>query len=90
MKNICPVCGYDNLIDPAYREGVESFEICPSCGFQFGITDDDQGFSHEEWRQRWIRDGMNWNDTGPGGREKERPPNWNPVVQLLKIGVVVE
>jgi hypothetical protein len=48
MQNICPVCGYPDLFEPAYKENYyPSDEICPSCGYQFGWTDDDQGISHE-------------------------------------------
>ncbi len=92
MKYICPVCGYDHLYEPAYDEegGGGSYEFCPSCGFQFGVSDDAYHITHNEWRQQWIENGMQWDDTGPGGRENERPPNWNPAIQLLKIGVQVE
>ena len=37
-KNTCPVCNYDGLFDPPYDEnGYGSYEICPCCGFQFGL-----------------------------------------------------
>ena len=39
-QNICPVCNYDGLFDPPYDEnGYGSYEICPCCGFQFGLDD---------------------------------------------------
>ncbi len=39
MKNICPVCKFDGLLNPAYdNRGVGSDEVCPCCGFQFGCT----------------------------------------------------
>jgi len=31
-----------------------SYEICPSCGFQFGVSDDDQGYEYEQWREMWL------------------------------------
>ena len=38
--NICPVCGYGELHEPAYdRFGCASFEICPCCGIEFGLED---------------------------------------------------
>ncbi len=45
-ENMCPVCGYKNLYEPAYQPtpkgNLGSYEICPSCGFQFGVTDDER------------------------------------------------
>jgi hypothetical protein len=38
-RNVCPVCGYDELFEPARTAGSGgSFEICASCGFQFGVS----------------------------------------------------
>jgi hypothetical protein len=31
--------------------GGGSYEICPSCGFRFGATDNDEGISYASWRQ---------------------------------------
>ena len=89
-KNMCPVCGYDDLYKPAYRpendykKGTPSFEICPSCYYQFGLTDDDKNITHAQWRQQWIAKGMPWN-----GKGIKAPLNWNPREQLLNIGVKV-
>ena len=48
--NICPVCGYNALHEPAYdRFGCASFEICPCCGIEFGY--DDARRSHETLRE---------------------------------------
>ncbi|PYV19100.1 MAG: hypothetical protein DMG21_02685 [Acidobacteria bacterium] len=83
MGFCCPVCGYDGLTEPRYREGSGgSYEICPSCGFQFGVTDDDSGYTHERWRKKWIAEGMKW-DKG----RTHPPKDWNPVQQLKNIGV---
>ena len=44
MTYMCPVCGYPELSEvprPAFGGGC--FEICPSCGFQFGVTDEHSG-----------------------------------------------
>ncbi len=88
---ICPVCGYDDLDEQAYDgipiiedDAIGSLEICPSCGFQFGKTDDDEGITFEQWRERWIAGGMPWDGIGI-----HAPPNWNPREQLKNIGVVV-
>jgi hypothetical protein len=80
MVHTCPVCGYENLTkDPTY---LGSFEICPSCFFQFGYDDRDRGFTFEQWRRKWIDGGMVWRN----GREQP-PPGWDPRRQLLNIGI---
>ncbi|HEY8988447.1 MAG TPA: hypothetical protein VIM39_05455 [Candidatus Limnocylindrales bacterium] len=56
----CPVCGYPDLYgEPRLSFGGASYEICPSCG-QFGVSDDDDGFTFEEWRSSWVGRGMPW------------------------------
>jgi hypothetical protein len=79
MKNLCPVCGYPNLVEPprSPRTGGGSYEICPSCGFEFGVTDDDLGFTYADWRSRWVADGMRWTSVGV-----QPPDNWDPISQL--------
>lgn len=76
-SHTCPVCGYDQLQEPPRnRTGGASMEICPCCGFQFGVTDDDKGISYDDYRQGWITDGMPWTS-------KQKPPKgWNPQTQL--------
>ncbi len=78
---LCPVCGYPELKEPADMGD----QFCPSCGFQFGITDDDLGFTYEQWRQQWIEGGMMW-----WSPSRQPPELWNPVVQLLRIGVSIQ
>lgn len=57
--HMCPVCGYPALHDPPRSaSGGASYEICPSCGFEFGVTDDDLGFTYDEWRKQWVALGM--------------------------------
>jgi hypothetical protein len=90
-KNICPVCGYDELNEPAYNDiGGGSFEICSSCFFQFAYDEGDIGIEepethaiHQEWREKWIKDGMPWR----GGDGK--PDDWNPITQLRNIGIII-
>ena len=79
---VCPVCGFACLTEPPYWPGTQdpSFEICPSCTFQFGYDDLDQGFTYEQWRQQWIADGMPWRN-----RSRPAPPGWDPVAQLGNV-----
>jgi hypothetical protein len=70
MEYTCPVCGYDQLEDPAMED-----EICPSCGTQFGYHDFNK--SHQQLRLLWIRKGMQWHS-----RVDEKPLEWNPHNQL--------
>lgn len=81
----CPVCGYPALAEPPRsRSGGGSYEICPSCGFEFGVTDDDRGFSYTAWRQRWVDSGMPWASEGI-----EPPPaGWDPGAQLRAVTVL--
>jgi hypothetical protein len=79
---VCPVCGYPELYDPPRSSaGGGSYEICPSCGFEFGVSDDDLGYSYEQWRARWIAQGMPWD------RAAIQPPpdNWDPQQQLENL-----
>jgi hypothetical protein len=80
MKHTCPVCGYPDLREaPRSKHGGGSYEICPSCGFQFGVTDDDQGFSYIKWRENWRNGGMKWSSQGTP------PANWSPAAQLARV-----
>jgi hypothetical protein len=78
----CPVCGYANLSEPPRgKSGGGSYEICPSCGFEFGVTDDDEGFTYSSWRRQWIDSGMIWY-----GKDSDPPPiDWNPNEQLQNL-----
>jgi hypothetical protein len=75
----CPSCGWPSLNEiPKTPNGGGSYEICPSCGFEYGYTDDDQGYTYESWRERWIELGMPWDSEGI-----EPPPEgWDPQQQL--------
>jgi hypothetical protein len=79
--NICPVCGYDGLLEPAYDEhGCASYEICPCCGTEFGYQD----FStpHATLRAKWIAEGMRWRSS-----VDPLPDQWDPVRQLVNVSV---
>ena len=72
--NLCPVCGYQ------MEEPPEHFNICPSCGTEFGVHD--QNSSPAELRNSWIRSGLQWwSNTEP------KPMGWNPFVQLANLGL---
>ncbi len=75
----CPVCGYAKLKEaPRSASGGGSYEICPACGFQFGVSDDDDGIDYEEWRADWVANGMEWSSIGI-----PKPKGWDPK-KLLK------
>jgi hypothetical protein len=79
----CPVCGFNGLTEPprSERTGAGSYEICPSCAFEFGVTDDDLGYSDDRWRAEWIAAGMPWRSEGI-----ESPPaGWDPRAQLTAL-----
>ena len=75
VRHTCPVCGYPGLSEPprSSTTGGGSYEICPSCGFEFGVTDDDEGYEYETWRQKWVNDGMRWSSVS-----QPQPNDWNP------------
>jgi len=77
----CPVCAYPKLAEPPRsKSGGGSYEICPCCGFQFGVDDDDKGLTYAQWRQRWIADGAEW------WSSKTKPPaNWDAEKQLATL-----
>src|ERR1700730_14788916 len=80
MRYDCPVCGYPDLTEPTRSHGGGSYEICPSCGFQFGVSDDSDGISYDECRESWIDQGMPWNSKGI-----KPPMNWSPQHQLARV-----
>jgi hypothetical protein len=74
----CPACGYPHLDEPPYPEGGSpSYDYCPSCGFQFGWTDEDQSMTHAAWRRRWVVRGMPWTL-----KRIQPPAGWDPERQL--------
>lgn len=74
----CPVCGFPGLAEaPRSPSGGGSYEICPSCGFQFGVDDDDRGITNVQAREKWISGGMAWHSKG-----SVSPSGWNGADQL--------
>lgn len=80
MLYTCLVCGYPELD----RDPNDSHDFCPSCGIQYGYDDLYLDISYEDYRAKWIKNGMQWQSRGV-----LQPPNWNPRQQLLNIGVRV-
>jgi len=70
---LCPVCGYARLENPP-----SDFNICPSCGTEFGYSD--SGTTFQSLREHWVASGANWSS-----KVDEKPQNWNPYVQLMKF-----
>jgi len=81
MNHSCPVCGYSKLSEPPRsRSGGASYEICPSCGFQFGVSDDDRLFTYDSWRELWLEGGLRW-----ASKAQPAPAGWNPKAQLQNL-----
>ena len=77
----CPVCAFAKLQEPPHSaSGGGSYEICPSCGFQFGVDDDDKGITFEQARERWVAGGMKWSSKG-----NPSPKGWDGAKQLAKL-----
>lgn len=86
----CPVCGYPELAEPAYDAyNCSSFEICPSCGVEFGNDDFHislpRAETHRLLREKWIADGTLWWST-----TQPPPPDWDPLDQLRKAGLSLD
>lgn len=65
MGDMCPkpydcyICGYPDLDeDPKMQD----YNICPSCGVEFGYDDwgADRKERHESLRQNWVERGYKW------------------------------
>lgn len=72
----CPVCGFDGLDEPPSH-----FNICPSCGTEFGYHDARR--SHDVLREQWIERGARWHS-----RAVAPPVNWDAFSQLAKAGFI--
>jgi hypothetical protein len=80
-KYTCAACGYRKLEFPQRNaSGGASHEICPSCGFESGYTDDELEQTFETWRQEWVDKGLPWSSKGYA-----KPENWNPVKDLQAL-----
>ncbi len=80
MTHHCSICGYPALTEaPRSLTGAGSFEICPSCGYQFGVDDDDAERSHANWRADWLKRGAHWASKTPP------PAQWDPATQAAGV-----
>ena len=61
-------------------EPLELGVICPSCGTQYGVSDEDM--SYPELRRRW----MHFQHARWWSRYTQEPMNWSPISQLRNIG----
>lgn len=78
----CPVCGFKSLDEPPYDAfGCATFNICPSCGTEFGY--DDSTTKHEDLRRRWVAKGMPW-----WSKCQEPPEGWDGQRQLQDANMV--
>jgi hypothetical protein len=84
MPNFCPVCGFESAGDtrPPYSivDG-GSFDICPGCGFQYGVTDGIKHETFDSWREKWVRAGAQMHS------EASTPQGWSAAKQLRNIGI---
>jgi hypothetical protein len=76
MTYTCPICGYPDLDKDPRFAGASTLD-CPSCGFDFGITDDAHFVSYEQAREEWIADGMPWRSRG-----RLMPVAWDAAAQI--------
>ena len=83
---LCPVCGYPDLHELPWDGDSGSFEICPSCGTQFGYDDAAGGDAarreavYASLRLAWKAAGCPWSSPG-----QPPPGDWNPAGQLEAV-----
>ncbi len=87
MTFICPVCGWQGLIE-ALDEPMSTYEICSCCGTEFGY--DLSYFSEvKEIRRRWLVSGAPWfynsSDVFPA-----KPENWSQDIAEEQIRIYLE
>lgn len=82
MLFTCSVCGYPGLDEQPYDSlGCPSYNICPSCGTEFGY--DDSSNAHAVLRADWINAGMIWWSTST-----TQPHRWDPLSQLKNAELI--
>jgi len=78
--NICPICGYTRLqMSPYDEHGYPSYEICDCCGFEYGFDDDSEGYSFENYREKWINEGFKFSN------DKMQPETWNRQTMIKQL-----
>lgn len=89
--NTCLACGFKGEEEPFYiyidetHFGQNEGAICPSCGYQPGVTDIDKGYSFKAWRHKWVEAGAQW-----GTIFVIPSKDWNAKDQLRTIGVILD
>jgi hypothetical protein len=77
---MCFACGFEGLSEPARGVGGSAhYQICGSCTFEEGWSDDDQGFSFAHWRDIWLARGARWESRRP------QPDDWDATAQLARL-----
>jgi hypothetical protein len=77
----CAACGIRGLQKPPYdAAGQPSYETCPCCSFEPGVTDEIE-YDVAEWRRRWVGKGMPFRHPPP-------PDDWDPVAQMRSAGLL--
>jgi len=71
-EKLCRVCGYE------MEEGPRDWNICPSCGTEFGLHDVNS--SIENLRNVWLATGPRWYST-----VVLPPAEWSPMQQLATL-----
>jgi hypothetical protein len=74
-RDLCPVCGF------SLESTASDFNICPSCGTEFGIDDVEHGVA--ELQKIWLLNGAQW-----ASPVDKKPKNWEPFKQLEKLGTL--
>ena len=68
----CPVCGF------GMDEPPSDFNICSSCGTEFGLHDENVSFA--QLRAEWLRNGAQW-----WSRFLQPPQQWDPFMQVSAL-----
>lgn len=85
IKHICPICGCDELKEPAWLgDGFgASFEICPCCGTEFGYQDCKPEGKKKQYEQ-WMARKYEWHFP------QDKPKDWDLDKQLKNINKSIE
>lgn len=85
-SHFCPVCGFEGPpgARAPYADDGASFDTCPCCSFEYGVTDDINHETFESWRDKWIRSGAKWRSSLIGNPP---PHDWDLAKQLRNIGI---
>jgi len=71
-EKLCTVCGYE------MEEGPRDWNICPSCGTEFGLHDVNSTI--DDLRTVWFASGPRWHSS-----VVPQPTNWNPFQQIALV-----